>query len=324
MSGSNNPYNASFGGQMSASASYGGAPAAGGASPIKDTTTANFAKDVIEESRRQPVLVDFWAPWCGPCKQLTPVLEKVVTEAQGRVKLVKMNIDDHPSIAGQLGIQSIPAVIAFVDGRPADGFMGAVPESQVRQFIDRLGGPAGGADDQAAEIAAVLEEASGLLAAGDVNGAAELFGAVLQADPENAKALAGMAECMIAAGQSQRAREALADLPETLANDAGIQAVVKKLDQIDEACKLGDPVAIEQELAANPDNHEQRIKLAKIRNVEGKREEAAEHLLTVMRKDRSYDDDGARRQLLEFFEVWGAKDPATIAARRKLSSILFS
>jgi putative thioredoxin len=324
MSGSNNPYNASFGGQMSASASYGGAPASGGASPIKDTTTANFAKDVIEESRRQPVLVDFWAPWCGPCKQLTPVLEKVVTEAQGRVKLVKMNIDDHPSIAGQLGIQSIPAVIAFVDGRPADGFMGAVPESQVRQFIDRLGGPAGGADDQAEEIAAVLEEASGLLAAGDVNGAAELFGAVLQADPENAKALAGMAECMIAAGQSQRAREALADLPETLANDAGIQAVVKKLDQIDEARKLGDPVAIEQELAANPDNHEQRIKLAKIRNVEGKREEAAEHLLTVMRKDRSYDDDGARRQLLEFFEVWGAKDPATIAARRKLSSILFS
>ena len=324
MSGSNNPYNASFGGQMSASASYGGAPAAGGASPIKDTTTANFAKDVIEESRRQPVLVDFWAPWCGPCKQLTPVLEKVVTEAQGRVKLVKMNIDDHPSIAGQLGIQSIPAVIAFVDGRPADGFMGAVPESQVRQFIDRLGGPAGGADDQAAEIAAVLEEASGLLAAGDVNGAAELFGAVLQADPENAKALAGMAECMIAAGQSQRAREALADLPETLTNDAGIQAVVKKLDQIDEARKLGDPVAIEHELALNPDNHEQRIKLAKIRNVEGKREEAAEHLLTVMRKDRSYDDDGARRQLLEFFEVWGAKDPATIAARRKLSSILFS
>ncbi|MFT4185297.1 MAG: thioredoxin [Rhizobium sp.] len=324
MSGSNNPYNASFGGQMSGSASFGAAPvASGGASPIKDTTTANFAKDVIEESRNQPVLVDFWAPWCGPCKQLTPVLEKVVTEAKGRVKLVKMNIDDHPSVAGQLGIQSIPAVIAFVDGRPADGFMGAVPESQVRQFIDRLGGPAG-AGDPAAEIAAVLEEASGLLAGGDVNGAAELFGAVLQADPENAKALAGMAECMIAAGQSQRAREALTDLPETLANDAGIQAVVKKLDQIEEARKLGDPVAIEQELAGNPDNHEQRVKLAKIRNVEGRRDEAAEHLLTIMRRDRAFDDDGARRQLLEFFEVWGPKDPATIAARRKLSSILFS
>lgn len=324
MSGPNNPYNASFGGQMSASASFGAAPAASGASPIKDTTTATFAKDVIEESRNQPVLVDFWAPWCGPCKQLTPVLEKVVNEANGRVKLVKMNIDDHPSVAGQLGIQSIPAVIAFVDGRPADGFMGAVPESQVREFIGRLGGAGDGADDQAAEIAAVLEEAGGLLAAGDVNGAAELFGAVLQADPENAKALAGMAECMIAAGQSQRAREALTDLPETLANDAGIQAVVKKLDQIDEARKLGDPIAIEHELAGNPDNHEQRVKLAKIRNVEGKRDEAAEHLLLIMRKDRTFDDDGARRQLLEFFEVWGPKDPATIAARRRLSSILFS
>ncbi|WFU08628.1 thioredoxin [Rhizobium sp. CB3090] len=325
MSGSNNPYNASFGGQMSGSASYGVAPvASGGASPIKDTTTANFARDVIEESRNQPVLVDFWAPWCGPCKQLTPVLEKVVNEGKGRVKLVKMNIDDHPAIPGQLGIQSIPAVIAFVNGRPADGFMGAVPESQIRQFIDRLGGPADAAGDQAAEIKAILEEAAGLLAAGDINGAAELFGAVLQADPENAKALAGMAECMIAAGQSQRAREALTDLPETLANDAGIQAVVKKLDQIEEARKLGDPVALERELALNPDNHEQRIKLAKIRNVEGKRDEAAEHLLTIMRRDRAFDDDGARRQLLQFFEVWGPKDPATIAARRKLSSILFS
>src|SRR5215467_6638909 len=142
---------------------------------IRDTTTQTFRKDVLEESRRQPVLVDFWAPWCGPCKQLTPVLEKVINEAKGRVKLVKMNIDDHPSIAGQLGIQSIPAVIAFVNGRPADGFMGAIPESQVRQFIDRLGGPAGGEGaDQAAEIEAVLEEASGLLAGGDINGAAEL------------------------------------------------------------------------------------------------------------------------------------------------------
>jgi len=324
MSGTDNPYSGSFGGgQMTASASYGVAPAAAPGGHIKDTTTATFARDVIEESRRQPVLVDFWAPWCGPCKQLTPVIEKVVNEAAGRVKLVKMNIDDHPSIAGQLGIQSIPAVIAFVDGRPADGFMGAVPESQVRQFIDRLAGP-GGAGDDAEQIAAILEEAGKLLADGEINGAAELFGAVLQADPENAKALAGMAECMIAAGQNQRAREALTDLPETLAKEPGIQAVLKRLDQIDEARKLGDPVALEHELAINPDDHAARIKLAKIRNVEGKREEAANHLLTVMRRDRSFDDDGARRQLLEFFEVWGPKDPAMVAARRRLSSILFS
>ncbi|WP_283195952.1 thioredoxin [Rhizobium sp. AN80A] len=331
MSGNDNPYSNSFG-QMSATASYGGAPAAPAqaAAPapvaaggyIKDTTTATFGKDVIEESRNQPVLVDFWAPWCGPCKQLTPVIEKVVNEAQGRIKLVKMNIDDHPSIAGQLGIQSIPAVIAFVGGRPADGFMGAVPESQIREFIDRVAGPAGA--DQAAEIEAVLVEADGLLANGDVNGAAQLYGAVMQADPENARALAGMAQCMIAANQHERAREVLSELPETMAADPAIQAVVKKLEQIEEARKLGDPVALENTLAANPDDHEARIKLAKIRNVEGAREEAADHLLYIMRKDRTFDDDGARRQLLQFFEVWGFKDPASVSGRRKLSALLFS
>ncbi|MBB4575210.1 thioredoxin [Rhizobium lentis] len=323
MSGSNNPYNGSFGNQMSATTSFGAQPApAAGGSYVTDTTTANFGKDVIEESRKQPVLVDFWAPWCGPCKQLTPVLEKVVNEAKGRVRLVKMNIDDHPSIAGQLGIQSIPAVIAFVNGRPADGFMGAVPESQITQFIDRIAGPAGA--DEAAEIEAVLAEAAELLAAGNLNEAAQLYGAVMQADPENAKALAGMAECMIAANQHQRARETLSNLPEELARDAGIQAVLKKLDQIEEARKLGDPVALERDLAANPDDHETRLKLAKILNVEGRRDEAAEHLLQIMRKDRGFDDDGARRQLLQFFEVWGFKDPATVAARRKLSAMLFS
>jgi putative thioredoxin len=321
MSGNDNPYSNSFG-QMSATASYGAAPEQAAGSYIKDTTTATFAKDVLEESRNQPVLVDFWAPWCGPCKQLTPVIEKVVNESQGRVKLVKMNIDDHPSIAGQLGIQSIPAVIAFVGGRPADGFMGAVPESQIREFIDRVAGPAGA--DQAAEIEAVLKEADELLASGDVNGAAQLYGAIMQVDPENAKALAGMAECMIAANQHERAREALTDLPENMAKDGSILAVLKKLEQIEEARKLGDPVALEHELARNPDDHEARVKLAKIRNVEGKRDEAADHLLYVMRKDRTFDDDGARRQLLQFFDVWGFKDPATIAARRKLSAMLFS
>ncbi|MFS2153457.1 thioredoxin [Rhizobium sp. Rhizsp42] len=332
MSGNDNPYSNSFG-QMSATASYGGAPAAPAQAAaqapmasaggyIKDTTTATFSKDVIEESRNQPVLVDFWAPWCGPCKQLTPVIEKVVNEAQGRVKLVKMNIDDHPSIAGQLGIQSIPAVIAFVGGRPADGFMGAVPESQIREFIDRVAGPAGA--DQAAEIEAVLVEADGLLASGDINGAAQLYGAVMQADPDNAKALAGMAQCMIAANQHERAREALKELPDEMAADPAIQAVVKKLEQIEEARKLGDPVALERALAANPDDHEARMKLAKIRNVEGAREEAADHLLYIMRKDRTFDDDGARRQLLQFFEVWGFKDPASVSGRRKLSALLFS
>jgi putative thioredoxin len=329
MSGDNNPYGGSFGagsyfGQSNASVNFGSAPAAVPATEghVSDTSTAGFAKDVLEASQHQPILVDFWAPWCGPCKQLTPVLEKVVNDAQGRVKLVKMNIDDHPTIPGQLGIQSIPAVIAFVDGRPVDGFMGAVPESQVREFIEKVAGPEG--QDQAAEIEAVLADADQLLVDEDVQGAAQLYGAVLQADPDNAKAAAGMMQCLLAMGETERAGQMLSSIPEEMAADPAIQSVATRLAQIEEARKLGDPVALSLQLEANPDDHEARVKLAKILNVQGDREQAAEHLLTVMRKDRTFDDDGARRELLQFFDVWGPKDPATIAARRKLSSILFS
>ncbi|OHV83352.1 thioredoxin [Ensifer sp. LCM 4579] len=323
MGGSDNPHAGSFGNQMTASASFGGQPAPSGAGDlIKETTTATFARDVVEASRQQPVLVDFWAPWCGPCKQLTPVIEKVVKEAAGRVKLVKMNIDDHPSIAGQLGIQSIPAVIAFVGGRPVDGFMGAVPESQIKQFIDRIAGPA--VDDAKAEVEALLAEAKTLIDAGDAQNAAGLYGAVLHADPENPEAIAGMVECMIALGQLAEARQALSQLPEELAKAAAVSAVSKKLDQIEEARKLGDPVALEHRLALEPDDHAARLKLAKIRNVEGDRAAAADHLLMIMKRDRDFEDDAARRELLNFFEVWGPKDPATIAARRKLSALLFS
>ena len=327
MSGPNNPYSNGYGSQMTGTMNFGStaaAPAAGstGGGLVKDTTTAGFTKDVLEESRHQPVLVDFWAPWCGPCKQLAPALEKVVNEGKGRVKLVKLNIDDHPSIPGQLGIQSIPAVIAFVNGRPIDGFMGAIPESQIRQFIDKIGGPAGA--DEAAEIEAVLEEAKGLLEAGDTDGAAQLYAAVLQADPENGKAVSGMIECLLTLGQTERAQQMLDSLPEEIAKQPEVQAIALKISQIAEARKLGDPRALEHELSLNPDHHEARIKLAKILNVQGDRNEAAEHLFYIMRKDRAFDDDGARRQLLEFFEAWGVKDPATIAARRKLSSILFS
>lgn len=326
MSNTGNPYGGSYGGQMTAQAQFGAAAPAAKAAPgsyIKDTTTKDFARDVLDESRHQPVLVDFWAPWCGPCRQLTPVIEKVVNAAGGKVKLVKMNIDEHPAVAGQLGIQSIPAVVAFVNGRPADGFMGALPESQVQAFIDKLGGPDAGAD-QAAEIASVLEEAKTLFDQGDFDGAAQLFAAVMQADPDNAKAVAGIADCMLSLNQHERVRQIITDLPEEMAKAAEIQAIVKKLEQIEEARKLGDPVALEHQLALNPDDHAARIKLAKIRNVEGKREEAADHLLLIMKKDRTFEDDGARRQLLELFDVWGPKDPATIQARRKLSAVLFS
>ena len=321
MSSGENPYASSYGGQMNVSASYGGGAAAAD-DLIKDTSTANFTRDVLEASRQQPVLVDFWAPWCVPCKQLQPIIEKVVREGAGRVKLVKLNIDDHPSIPGQLGIQSIPAVIAFVGGRPMDGFMGAVPESQIRAFIDKIAGPAGA--DEKAEIEALLAEAKTLFDAGDIAGAADLYGALLQADPENAAALAGIAECMIAVGQPENARQALTNLPEAVAADPAVAAVLKKLDQIEEARKLGDPAALEQALALDADDHAARLNLAKIRNVEGDRMAAAEHLLHIMKRDRAFEDDGARRELLQFFDVWGPKDPATIAARRKLSSILFS
>ena len=320
MSAGDNPYASSYGGQMNVSASFGGAAPADDL--VTDTTTANFSRDVLEASRQQPVLVDFWAPWCGPCKQLQPVIEKVVREGAGRVKLVKLNIDDHPSIPGQLGIQSIPAVVAFVAGRPVDGFMGAVPESQIRDFIDKVAGPAGA--DEKAEIEALLAEAKTLFDAGDLAGAADLYGALLQADPENPAALAGIAECMIAAGQPENARQILGSLPEAVAADPAVAAVLKKLDQIEEARKLGDPAALEQALALDPDDHAARLKLAKIRNVEGDRQAAVDHLLLIMKRDRAFDDDGARRELLQFFDVWGPKDPATIAARRKLSSILFS
>lgn len=319
MTGYDNSFGASFGNQMSASAT----PAAAPAGLIKDATTASFPRDVLEESQRQPVLVDFWAPWCGPCKQLTPIIERVVKEAGGKVKLVKMNIDEHPAIPGQLEIQSIPAVVAFVGGRPVDGFLGALPESQVRAFIDKIGGP-GAPDNHAAEIEGALTEAETRLAGGDLGGAAELFGAVLQADPENIKALAGMASCMVSAGQWERARDLLAGFSDEQKKDPALVALIARIAQTEEARKLGDPRALEHELSLNPDHHEARIKLAKILNVEGNRDEAAEHLFYIMKRDRAFDDDGARRQLVQFFEAWGPKDPATIAARRKLSSILFS
>lgn len=338
MSERDNPYSASLGGQMNASARFGGSavgsgssaaggpgatpPAGGGGDLVKETTTAGFTADVLQESRRRPVLVDFWAPWCGPCRQLTPILEKAVAAAGGRVKLVKLNIDDHPAIPGQMGIQSIPAVIAFVDGRPADGFMGAVPESQVRQFIDRLTSAAGNPEAEAIE--ATLEEAQTALAAGDIESAAQGFSAVLSREPEHTKALAGLAGCLLEAGQVDDVKQLLSSLSDEQRKDPAIASIEARIAQAEEVARLGDPRALRERLAADPDDHAARADLAKILNAKGERPAAADELLTIMRKDRSWEDDGARRILLSFFEAWGPSDPATLAARRKLSSILFS
>ncbi|MBX9710544.1 MAG: thioredoxin [Xanthobacteraceae bacterium] len=297
-------------------------PASGATPPdlIKDTTTQTFVKDVIEESKRQPVLIDFWAPWCGPCKQLTPTLEKAVRAAKGKVKLVKMNIDEHPAIPGQMGIQSIPAVIAFVNGQPADGFMGAVPESQVNAFIDKLTQGAPGAG----EGADLLTEAAALLAEGDAASAASLYAQALSEDSSSIPAIAGLARCYVVAGALEQAKQTLAMVPESKRSDAAISAVQTMLDLAEQAQAVGPVEELEKKVAANPLDHQARFDLATALNAKNRRADAAAQLLDIVKRDRKWNDDGARKQLVQFFEAWGADDDATVEGRKRLSTILFS
>lgn len=285
---------------------------------IKDTTTASFRQDVIAESMKQPVLVDFWAPWCGPCKQLTPVIEKAVKAAGGKVKLVKMNIDEHPQIAGQLGVQSIPAVFAFDRGQPVDGFMGAQPEAKIREFIERLVGPGSAAADE------LLAEAEARTHAGDLGGAAELYAAVLAEDPQNLAAIAALAKLHLQLGDIEGARRFLAMAPAAKANDPVVAGARAAIEVAEQSASLGDLAAFEAKLAADPNDHQARFDLAVGLGGKNRREEAADQLLAIIRKDRGWNEEAARKQLVQFFEAWGATDPATIAGRRRLSSILFS
>ena len=286
---------------------------------VKDTTTQTFVKDVIEESKRQPVLVDFWAPWCGPCKQLTPVLEKSVRAAKGKVKLVKMNIDDHPAIPGQMGIQSIPAVIAFVNGQPADGFMGALPESQVVAFLERLT-----KDRIGGEAQDLLKAADAALAEGDTAAAAEVYAQLLAEDGTNVPALAGLARCYVETGALDQARQTLDMVPEAKRNDAAVAAARAALELAEQAKTVGPVTELEQKVAANSLDHQARFELALALNSQGQRVEAVEHLLSIVRRDRKWNDDGARKQLVQFFDAWGPTDEATVDGRKRLSSILFA
>jgi len=286
---------------------------------VKDTTTQTFVKDVIEESKRQPVLVDFWAPWCAPCKQLGPILEKTVRAAKGKVKLVKMNIDEHPAIPGQMGIQSIPAVIAFVNGQPADGFMGALPENQVVAFLERLT-----KDRIGGEAKDLLKAADAALADGDAAGAAELYAQILADDNSNVQALAGLARCYVETGALDQARQTLALVPDGKHNDAAVAAARAALDLAEQAKTLGPITELEQKVLANPLDHQARFDLALALNGKGRRMEALEQLIAIVRRDRKWNDDGARKQLVQFFDAWGPTDEATIEGRKRLSSILFA
>ncbi|MDX7951595.1 thioredoxin [Lichenihabitans sp. Uapishka_5] len=290
---------------------------AAGSTAAKDVTTASFRQDVVTESMTQPVLVDFWAPWCGPCKQLGPVIEKVVAATEGKVKLVKMNIDEHPQIAGQLGIQSIPAVIAFQKGQPVDGFVGALPETQIKGFIERLVGPLGD------PLQALMDEAEAAESEGDAETAMAIYAEVLASDETHAGALAALAKLQLAAGEIEQAKAVLSMATGAAATDPAIVAMRAAVDLAEQSASLGDLPDLQRKVDAAPDDHQARFDLAVALNGKDKRVEAVDALIAILQREQGWNDDAARKQLLQFFEAWGPMDKASVAGRRKLSGLLF-
>ncbi len=302
----------------------GGAPAVDAATLIKNGSTASFMADVIDASNDTAVVVDFWAPWCGPCKQLGPMIEKAVRDARGKVKLVKINIDENQELAQQMRVQSIPAVYAFKDGRPVDGFVGAVPESQIKQFVGRLAtaAGAGGAPDPVAEAAALAKEAA---AAGDVARASNIWTQILQHEPGHVDASAGLARAAIARQDFAKAKQLLDGVAPEQANHAEITAARAARELAETGAKAAGAVGdLEARLARDPKDHQARYDLAAAQFAAGQREQAIDQLLELIRLDRKWNEEAGRKQLLKFFEAIGLADPLTVTARRRLSAILFS
>jgi putative thioredoxin len=299
-----------------------GSPATTSGDLIKDTTTATFMADVVEASNQVPVLVDFWAPWCGPCKQLGPTIEKAVTEAGGAVKLVKINVDENQEIAQQMRVQSIPAVFAFVGGQPIDGFMGAKSESEVKAFIDKVLNAGGGAENT--QVAELLEQAETALEADDVGQAAQIFSAIMQAEPKNIAAITGLARCQVAADDLEAAAKTLSLIPEEEKQNPEVTRVKAALQLAENPVDESEFTRLEERVKSSPEDFQARFDFANLLNNVGSRQEALDHLLHIISQNRDWNDQAARKQVLTFFESWGPSDENTIAGRKKLSSILFS